>query len=117
MGYETWRDINFPSGGEDGENDDPDTDDRTNRDEFDAGTDPNNSNDVFRTQISFSGAIKDLSMSTKSSRIYSLERSTNLLDSAWQPLFENVEGTDSDVSVADTNAYPEAFYRSRATRP
>lgn len=117
MGYETWRETNFPSGGDDGENDDPDGDGRPNRDEFDAGTDPNNSNDVFRTQIAFSGDVKDLSVSTTSNRIYSLERSTNLLDNAWLPIFENVAGTGSDLLAADTNSYHEAFYRTRATRP
>ncbi len=116
VGYETWREENFPTGGDDGETDDPDGDGRTNRDEFNAGTDPNNGNDFFQTGLAFSNGWKTVSFNTASNRFYNVDCSTNLVEGSWFPMLGNEPGTGGDLSATDTNDCPRAFYRIRVNR-
>lgn len=117
MDYETWRDRHFPAGGNDGEDDDPDSDGRTNRQEYDEGTDPNNGNDFFKAKLSFDNDWKTISFDTSSNRFYSVDWSTNLVAGAWLSLHENTPGTGMDISLLDSNSHPNAFYLIRTIRP
>jgi hypothetical protein len=116
-GYEAWRAIHFPSGGDDGENDDPDLDGRTNCDEFNAGTDPNNGSDFFQSNLSFSNEWKSVSFNTASNRFYNVDMTTNLVEGNWFGMLGNEHGSGADISVLDTNNHPNTFYRTRVGRP
>lgn len=115
--YEAWRAIHFPSGGDDGEADDPDTDGRTNLEEYHAGTDPNVGTDFFKASLSFSNGWKNVSFNTSSNRFYNVDMSSNLAEGAWLSMLGNEQGTGMDLSVLDSNLYPNAFYRIQTGRP
>ncbi len=120
-GYNVWRDNTFTvqqiADGDADENADPDFDGHTNRDEFNAGTDPNDGADFFQTNLSFSNDWKTVSFNTSSQRFYNIDLSTNLMDGSWLPMLGNEPGDGLGISMVDTNPYPAAFYRTRATRP
>ena len=120
-GYETWRDANFTPqqilDGDAAEGADPDLDERTNRDEFNAGTDPNLGTDFFQTDLSFSNGWKNISFNTSSQRFYNVDMATNLVGSDWLSMYGTELGTGMNFSITDTNQHPRAFYRTRASRP
>jgi len=120
-GYETWRDTNFTAqqiiDGDAGESSDPDGDGRTNRDEYNDGTNPNLGTDFLHAGLSFSNAWKTVTFNTSGSRFYNVDKSTNLVTGSWIPMLGNEPGTGGNLSVVDTNEHPGAFYRTRAVRP
>lgn len=94
---------------------DPDGDGVPTWQEYQAGTDPNDANSVFRVknvaptdtygryQITFSTAVN---------RMYRLESSSDLLN--WVPLVSAIVGTGSDITVTDIRNPTEnsqAYYR------
>ena len=120
-GYETWRDSRFTQQQiDDGLGDpdaDPDGDDRTNRDEYNAETEPLDGGDFFASSLAFSNHWKTVSFETSSNRFYRVDVSTNLVSGGWFPMRGNEQGSGADLSVTDTNDYSEAFYRTRVSRP
>ena len=115
--YEAWRAEHFPASGDDGETDDPDHDNRTNRDEFNAGTDPNNGTDFFQTDLTISNGRGTVSFNTVGSRFYTVDLSTNLAEGLWVPVLGNEWGTGGDLSATDTNDHSSTFYRIQVARP
>ncbi len=120
-GYAAWRDANFSAQqileGDADEDSDPDSDGQTNREEFNAGTDPNQGSDFFNTDLVFSNSWKKVVFNTVSNRYYSVDMSTNLTGGVWHSMTENDLGAGTNIAVLDTNDYPLTFYRTRAARP
>ncbi|VGO19075.1 hypothetical protein [Pontiella sulfatireligans] len=120
-GYEAWRDQHFTQpeigAGLADPGADPDGDGHDNRDEFDAGTDPNNGDDYFHATIEPLSAGMDLVFSTSSNRFYDVDYSTNLIGGNWLSMLGNEQGTGDDLSVEDTRQFPAAYYRVRVSRP
>lgn len=120
-GYEAWRDSNFtPQQIFDGDADpdaDPDSDGSTNFEEFHAGTDPNDGNDYFQGELSFTNGWQSISFNTSSQRFYNVDISTNLVAGNWAGLLANELGTGAGMAVLDTNTFPNTFYRIQVTRP
>ncbi|MEK7952881.1 cadherin-like beta sandwich domain-containing protein [Luteolibacter soli] len=84
----SWRSDHFgttANAGNASDSEDPDHDGSINIDEYTAGTDPNNPNDVFRVgSVTRTGNSVSVVVPAKTGRIYTLQRRTDLTPGAWQ---------------------------------
>jgi hypothetical protein len=92
--------------------------------EFIAGTDPNNTNDVFKVYISqidtnafvsFFGRLAQGAGYEGMSRHYALESSSNVTSGFWStvPGYTNVLGDNSTITHTNVSQLPSVFYRAR----
>jgi hypothetical protein len=97
---------------------DPDRDGHTNRDEFLAGTDPNNAQSVLRLSvIDVTAAAVSITFPSVAGKLYRLEHKVNLLSGTWMELTE-LQGTGGTLRVSDTraNESQQGYYRVRVLR-
>lgn len=115
---DAWRATNFGGDGstvssQSNANADPDNDGQNNLDEFDAGTDPNDSTSFFKVNT-FEIDVADITIGfpTVSLRRYTLEGSETLAAESWKPLLYEMlgDGLTKQVIVNKTSA-PSAFFR------
>ena len=104
---------------------DQDNDGVNNKDEFTAGTNPNDRNGFFHLTISRSGPVNKLvsffAVTAAGAgyagydRIYTLESTTNLTVGNWRgvPNYTNVLGNNSTVSYVANEPNAQTFYRCR----
>ncbi len=115
--YLSWRDQHFSAGeissGLAGLDADPDGDGRSNWSEFLADTDPRDGTAFLNVAM----GPGQVSFNTSTSRLYTVEYTTNLASTAWQPLVENIPGTGVEISIVDTNGFENCYYRVKAARP
>ena len=106
-------DPNDPSDGMD----DPDSDGYLNWQEFIADTDPL----VFTSHLQVIRFVnltnRLLSFPASTARMYSVDYSTNLLLPTWANLFTNLMGTNTTMSIADTNRTDRRIYRIQVELP
>ena len=97
---------------------DPDGDGMTNWQEYLAGTDPLNSQDVLRfVGVSISNQICLLPFNTHTGRTYTVERLDLLRPTnAWVTFTNVIPGTNGPVTVSDPQAPAGYFYRLKVTR-
>jgi len=116
-----WREANFTQEeiktGLADENQDPDADGYTNRDEYIAGTDPKDPQSVMRLQGGITSGSPELSFSTVSGRWYSVYSRTSLVSGTWGLLGNNVYGTGSSLQLTDTGNWNTVFYRLKVDLP
>ena len=115
---DAWEMQNFGHLGVD-PNADPDHDGMSNRQEYLAGTDPNNAADCLRiTRYTRTNTYNTLWWTAKPTRLYRVERRSAVgPGSSWEELtmgFENVPGWSN---VGFDNTGPRYFYGIRALRP
>lgn len=103
-------------------NADPDGDGWSNRQEYQAGSDPNNGSDYLRI-TAFSAASGGIQVTSRwssvSTRRYYLEKTLDLGAPVWNDSGLGIitpDGASTTRSFGDTNA-PMRFYRVRAVRP
>ena len=91
----------------------PDGDQDDNYQEFIVGTDPSSPQSAFRVALSRSGTLRMTGSPAYSSRVYRIERTTNLRGGAWTPVSEGTgaltNGQWAVAGLSDTN--PAAQYR------
>lgn len=104
---------------------DQDNDGVNNKDEFTAGTNPNDRNGFFHLTISRSGPVNKLvsffAVTAAGSgyagydRIYTLESTTNLTVGNWRgvPNYTNLLGNNSTISYVANEPNAQTFYRCR----
>jgi len=92
--------------------------------DFIAGTDPNDTNDVFKVYItlidtnefvSFFGRLAEGAGYDGMSRHYALESSSDLTSGFWSsvPGYTNVLGENETITHTAVSAQPSLFYRAR----
>lgn len=120
---ETWRMTHFgttSNTGDAADDADPDGDGSTNIEEFTAGTDPNDWNDVLRILSAEPvGSGFTVSLAGKAGRLYELERSENLGTGSWSTR-ASIGPLDHDVPLVLTDPSApadRAFYRVRVSKP
>ena len=115
--YLAWRDTHFSEAEIaavlSGLDEDPDGDGLSNWSEFVADTDPRDGSTYFAMEIDPNA----VSFDTSSNRFYTVEYSTNLVDSPWAPLVEDEPGTGTTVTIPHTNDYGACFYRTKVALP
>lgn len=104
---------------------DEDNDGVKNKDEFTAGTNPNDRNGFFHLTITRSGPVNKLvsffavtaagAGYAGHDRIYTLESTTNLALGNWRgvPNYTNVLGNNTTISYVSNEPDPQTFYRCR----
>lgn len=104
-------DPNSASGNE-GAGGDKDGDGLSNMEEFLASTRPNDTNDLLEVNIVASGGGATVSWPGKTNTNYRVERTDNLLPSAWQSLyFGTALSATESVTDASTTGVTSRFYR------
>ncbi len=120
---ESWRMTYFGSSANSGtaaDNADPDGDGMNNLAEYTAGTNPNSKSDVFKVASQQkSGSSFTLTLSGKSGRTYTLQRSTSLASNSWSTVTaQGPLGGDATVTLTDFATPAGAgFYRIQVTGP
>ena len=111
--FQIWANTRIPNAALRGQTDDPDGDGQNNYAEFLAGTEPNDTNSVFKlTGISREGANWRVYWSSTSNRVYSVLRATTLTN--FSVLQTNVPATPPTNSWLDTNTVNSTlFYRAQ----
>ncbi len=95
-------------------NADDDGDTVINIDEYVADTNPTNVNSVFLGVGSAVSANQSLTFPGSTNRRYSLYYKSEITDAAWTPLLLNVQGTNSSMTLTDTNVRTRVYYRIEA---
>lgn len=115
--YEQWSQRIF--GSLVSQTDDADGDDRTNYEEYLAGTDPKNANSrlTVKTFTPLPGGGFSLTWDTQSDRTYRVERSTSLASNQWTTLQDNIQGDGTVKTFTDSQpgTSPHLFYRIAVT--
>ena len=104
--------------GDDGASGDPDGDRFTNLQEYLAGTDPQNSQDVLRfDSISLSNLVCRLQFNTHTGRTYAVERLNAFgPTNTWVAFTNFTPSINGPVTVSDPQAPAGSFYRLKVTR-
>ena len=112
-----WETQHF--GGPTNANPDADSDDdgATDREEFEADTNPRDPSDVFDIETIEHQSPTVLTFDTSPQRIYHVLSRTNLLYGDWLMIFSNLPGTGGELSIIDTNDEAVNFYRLNAEGP
>ncbi len=120
---ETWRFANFgttANTGSSADTFDADGDGSTNQDEYAAGTNPNNSTDVFKVLTSTRTATTfTVTAAGKAAHSYVLERRSSLATGSWSTV-TSIGPLASDSPATLTDSSPplnSAFYRLRVSAP
>ncbi len=118
---DAWEIANFGStnAAQGGAGQDKDGDGVVNSNEYVAGTAPTNINDFLcLTDIEMSGTDMRLEWASKLSRLYRIEKKTNLMETFWQDCGLGVQTADSDtVSIRLLPDMTQIFYRVKAMLP
>jgi hypothetical protein len=120
---QTWRQTHFgitSNTGNAADAADPDADDMTNIDEYEAGTNPKNPSDVFMVRsINESGSGFSMAVPGKAGRIYTLQRSIGLQSTSWVDVSsQGPLSVSATVTLTDTvSPTPHVFYRVKVSRP
>jgi len=94
-------------------NTDFDGDDMTNREELIAGTNPNDPLSYLRVDQTVAGGAATITFGAKANHTYTIQYSDDL--SVWRRLADvPARTTDQAISVTDTAARPERYYRIAA---
>ena len=116
-----WREAHFTSEeiktGIADEDQDPDADGYTNRQEYIAGTEPKDKQSVLRLQGGIAAGSPELSFGTVSGRWYSVYSRTSLVSGTWSLMGSNVYGTGGSFYVTDTGKWATVFYNLKAELP
>lgn len=104
----TWAGRHGLAGADLSESADPDGDGHSNREEFEARTDPNNSADVLKLEINPSS----VAFNAVSGKTYRVEYRNALVDSGWKYLSE-FTATQNVLQISDpgSGSQPVRFYR------
>ncbi|MGD9875080.1 MAG: lamin tail domain-containing protein [Kiritimatiellia bacterium] len=95
-------------------NADLDGDTALNIEEYVADTNPTNISSVFRTSGRAVSANQSLSFPGSTSRMYSLYYKAEIADAAWIPILTNIQGTNTSMTLTDTNVRDRVYYRLEA---
>jgi len=97
---------------------DPDTDGLLTWQEYITDSVPTNSASPANnaSSISTDAGTPQLSFSTSTNCLYSLDWSSNLVSNVWNSLTNDIPGTGSELSVSDPNSAPGRFYRLKIQR-
>jgi hypothetical protein len=116
-----WREAHFTSEeiktGIADEDQDPDADGYTNRQEYIAGSEPKDKQSVLRLQGGIAAGSPELSFGTVSGRWYSVYSRTSLVSGTWSLMGSNVYGTGGSFYVTDTGKWATVFYNLKAELP
>ncbi len=120
---ESWRLTNFNSTANAGiaaDDADPDGDGASNRDEYAAGTNPNNAADMFKVlTMTRTTGLFSVSVLGKKDRTYVLERTSSLNAASWSAV-KSIGPLASDQPITLSDAAPpvdQGFYLVRVTSP
>jgi hypothetical protein len=120
-GWGIWRAEKFSSdeikSGVADEDQDPDADGYTNRQEYIAGTDPKNSSSKLQSYGRINGGHPEFSFGTMTGRQYAIYTRTNLLSGEWFAVVPSFSGTGSLFFLNDTNGLSQKFYRLDVSLP
>ena len=109
-----WEVLHFNSVTSASPTDDGDGDNFSNREEFIAGTNPDDVQSLFRIEDLAVSAGANVSLDSVSGRRYDLLTASALAsNTVWVPVVgaTNRSGNDAAIQLSDTNASPRAFYR------
>lgn len=95
---------------------DADVDGFSNLEEYRYGTNPRDFSSRFGF-TAYTNAPPGLSFVSSTGRLYDIWVTTNLIATPWSVWMTNLQGSNATMSLADTNAFSERYYRLRVTAP
>jgi hypothetical protein len=96
---------------------DDDGDGFSNWEEYLADSCPTNPASCLEWSQVQHGGDWQLSFSASSQRLYNVWMATNLIGAPWDRLYHRVPGTNSIMTISDTNALPQCIYRIEVLEP